>query len=269
MKRITPNTAYLRILLEGRAGSTKSRTAYSATLDPRLQPVLAIDAGGQPRSVADYRPEPTILSVESVADLTRIYNWLKKRQPANDPIAEEFELTPPYKTLIIDGFTEIQRLVIAGITGDAMKGAPDVSKERSMYNTILAQTIGIAQAYYNLPMHVIGTVLEGERQEGENGPVHYRPLLVGQSRDQLASHAEIVGRMMHIDRISGNLRKAVEPDIGADTVSVAIFKSNPRYEAKDQTGRLDDIVIDPTIGKLLDLIEGSSGVVALRDAGGR
>lgn len=254
MKKITPNTAFLRILLEGRAGSTKTRTAYSATLDERLQPVLAIDAGGQPRSIADYRPEPTILSVESVADLTTIYNWLRKRQPASDPLVKELGLTPPYKTLVIDGFTEIQRLVIAGITGDPMKGAPDVSKERAMYNTILAQTMGIAQAYYALPMHVIGTVLEGERQEGEGGPTFYRPLMVGQSREQLASYAEIVGRMMHVDRVTGPLKKALEEELTANTVSIAVFKSNPRHDAKDQTGRLDDVVVDPTIGKLLDLV---------------
>lgn len=255
MKRTTPNSTYLRILLEGRAGSTKTRTAYTATLDPRTQPVLAIDAGGQPRSIADYRPEPTIISVESVADISTIYNWLRKGQPAGDPLVKMLELTPPYNTLILDGFTEIQRLVISGITGDPMKGAPDVSKERSMYNTILAQTMGIAQAYYALPMHVIGTVLEGERQEGENGPTFYRPLLMGQSREQLASYAEIVGRMMHIDRVSGVVRKAIEGEVSADTISVAVFKSNPRHDAKDQTGRLDDIIIDPTIGKLLDLLQ--------------
>lgn len=254
MKKVTPNTAFLRILLEGPAGSTKTRTAYSATLDPRMQPVLAIDAGGQPRSIVDYRPEPSIIAVESVADISTVYNWLRKGQPASDPIVKQLELIPPYKTLVIDGFTEIQRLIIAGIMGDPMKGAPDVSKERSMYNTILAQTIGIAQAYYNLPMHVIATVLEGERQEGENGPIHYRPLLVGQSRDQLASHAEIVGRMMHIDRVVGGMKKAIEGAIDADTVSIAVFKSTPRHDAKDQTGKLDDVIIDPTIGKLLDLI---------------
>lgn len=254
MKRTIPNTAYLRILLEGRSGATKTRTAYSATLDPRAQSVLAIDAGGQPRSIADYRPEPNIISVESVADLTRIYNWLRRGQPAGDSLVREMELTPPYRTLIIDGFTEIQRLVIAGITGDAMKGAPDVSKERSMYNTILAQTMGIAQAYYSLPMHVIGTVLEGERQEGENGPTFYRPLMVGQSREQLASYAEIVGRMMHIDRVSGAVRKAIDAEVTPDTISVAVFKSNPRHDAKDQTGRLDDIIIDPTISKVMDLL---------------
>lgn len=254
MRRTTPNTALLRILLTGRSGSTKTRTAYSATFDPRLQPVLAIDAGGQPRSINDYRPTPDIITVESIADVSTVYNWLKRGQSSKDPLAIELELKPPYKTLIVDGFTEIQRLVIAGITGDAMKGAPDVSKERSMYNTILAQTMAIAQAFYGLPMHVIGTVLEGERQEGEGGPIAYRHLLVGQSRDQLSSYAEIVGRLVHVDRLTGSLKKALEADISSDTVSVAVFKSNARNEAKDQTGQLGDVLIDPTIGKILDLV---------------
>lgn len=254
MKRTTPNEAYIKMLLTGRSGSTKTRTAYSATFDPRLQPVLAIDAGGQPRSIADYQPIPDIITVEGVADISTIYNWLKKGQPVRDVLVTQLELHPPYKTIIIDGFSEIQRLIIAGITGDPMKGAPDVSKERSMYNTILAQTMAIAQAFYSLPLHIIGTVLEGERTEGEGGPTVYRPLLLGQSRDQLASYAEIVGRCVHVDRLTGSLKKALEHDINDSTISVAIFKSSARAEGKDQTGRLDDVMVDPTMMKILDCL---------------
>lgn len=255
-RRVQPNTDFLRVLFTGRSGSTKTRTAYSATLDPRTSIVLGLDCGGQPRSIVDYRPKPDLIRLESLSDVTAVYRWLAKGQP-NDAYAREFELAPPYNTLVIDGFSEIQRWIALGAAGNSGRdpGERMALVEIQHYGTILSQTLVIAEKFYALPMHVIGTVLEQERQEGENGPILNRHQLVGQARDQLSSYPEIVGRLVHVDKLTPKQRAPFESLISTDTVSVCYFKPSLRWEAKDQTGALGDAMVDVTITKILDAIE--------------
>jgi hypothetical protein len=263
MKRNEPNTEFLRVLFTGRSGSTKTRTAYTAALDERLQPVLGIDAKGQTRSIRAYRPAPDILTVESTADVTRVYNWLKRGQNPADPIARSFELNPPYKTLVVDGWSQIQQWIVRSASGNEQKAAGEQMMLTAIqdYGVIFAQTMNIVELFYSLPIHIIGTVLEQERQEGESGPTNYRHQLVGQSRDQLSSYPEIVGRLVHIERVSSSVKdhKAVRELITPETSSICFFKPSIRHEAKDQTGALGDLMVDPTMTKILDLLEADDG----------
>lgn len=266
MRPNVPNTEYLRVLLGGRSGSTKTRTAYSACLDPRFGRVLALDAKGQTRSIRKYKPVVglEIITLESVADITLAYRWLKAGQPKQDSFVVKLrlmglELHPPYQTLIADGWSEMQRWVVKGASGNSAKSAGEAlaSVQIQDYGTILAQTLTIVDQFYDLPMHVIGTVLEQERQEGEGGPINYRHQLVGQARDQLSSYPEIVGRLVHIEKVSARITQAtgIKDLITPETSSICFFKPSARHEAKDQTGALGDLMVDPTMAKIMDLIE--------------
>jgi len=255
MRRVVPNTEYLRIMFVGRSGSTKTRTAYSACMDERMGRVLGLDMGGQPRSIRTYKPQPDIIGIESLPDLSRIYAWLKAKQPRNDKIVSEFELNPPYGTVVADGWSEAQRLVVVSASGNSNTQLGDKPKpvEIQHYGTIFAQTTAILEGFYSLPMHVIGTALENERED--NNTIAFRIQMVGQSRDQAASYPEIVGRMMHIEKVSSQIRSALKHELTEDTVSVCFFKPSNKYEAKDQTGSLGEYMVDPTITKILDAIE--------------
>lgn len=267
MRPNIPNTEWLRVLLTGRSGSTKTRTAYSACLDARFGRVLGLDAKGQTRSIRNYKPKVglEIITLESVADVTKVFRWLKGGQKATDPFVAELarmglELKPPYKTLIPDGWSEIQRWVVANATQSTGKapGEPLSSADRQDYGQILAQTLKIVSDFYELPMHVIGTVLEQERQQGENGPIVFRHQLVGQARDQLSSYPEIVGRLVHIEKVSAKITQhpTIKDLITEDTSSICFFKPSNSHEAKDQTGSLGQMMVEPTMAKMLDLIEG-------------
>lgn len=262
MKRNRPNEEYLRVLFTGRSGATKTRTAYSATKDARLRPVLGIDAKGQTRSIRKYSPFPDIITVEKVKDVTRIYNWLNKGQPISDRIVDEFELDRhniPYKTCVIDSWSQIQQWIVRKTTGvdgrelDAATMMPLIQD----YGIIFVQTMFMLDQFYSLPMHIVSTVLEQEHQEKENGPINYRHQLIGQSRDQLSSFPEIVGRLVHIDRVESSIRdqKQIKDLITPQTSSICFFRPSRRHEAKDQTGSLGDVMVDPTMAKILDLIE--------------
>lgn len=246
MRRVTPNTSYVKALFTGRSGSTKTRTAYSATLDPRFQPVLAIDAWGQPRSIDDYRPRPDILSIDHIDEIYDILRWLQAGQPKNHSMVKNFDLNPPYKTVVPDGFSEIQRQLGLNLAGGG--------DQRAYYGRVLTDTLKIVEGFYRLPMHVIGTVLEQERQEGEDGPIMFRHLLVGQARDQLSSYAEVVGRLVHVEKLAPKLKTALAQYLTDESVSVCYFKPSLRHEAKDQTGKLGHMMVDPTMAKIADVL---------------
>lgn len=258
MRRVVPNTEFLRIMFVGRSGSTKTRTAYSACLDPRMGRVLGLDMRGQPRSIRNYDPQPDFIGIESLPDLSRVYAWLKGGQKPTDSLVRELELKPPYQTLVADGWSEAQRLVVVSASGNANTQVGDKPKavEIQHYGTIFAQTTAILEGFYSLPMHVIGTMLENEVNDETRG-ASYRLQLVGQSKDQAASYPEIVGRLVHIEKVPNQIKAALKADLTDETVSVCYFKPSSRYEAKDQTGALGDVMIDPTITKMLDLIEAS------------
>jgi hypothetical protein len=254
--RAYPNTEFLRVLFAGKSGSGKTRTAYSATLDPRASPVLGLDMSGQPVSIRDYRPEPDIIRMESLRDLTDAYRWLKRGQP-DDAYAKRFELHPPYKTVVPDGWSEAQRWIVLEASGNANTELGDrpIAVEIQHYNTILAQSLAVFEGFYKLPMHVVGTVLENDKTDDRTKRTSYRHQLVGQARDQLSSYATIVGRLLHVGKISPNMQEAIKDEITSDTSHVCIFKPSLYAESKDQSGALGDIMVDPSITKILDLLE--------------
>ncbi len=264
MKRVNQDNEFLRILFVGRSGSGKTRTAYSAALDPRTGPVLGLDARGQPRSIRAYNPQPDILRLEGLQDITAAYRWLKAGQPQNS-FAKQWGLNPgePYRAVVVDGWSEINRWVVLRASGNAGKDAGDdmALTEIKEYGVILAQTLSMVEMFYDLPIHVICTVLEQEYTNIRNQRTYNRLLISGQARDQIASYAEIVGRLTHIEKISAQLREALKNEIDEETTRIAIFKPSASSDNKDQTGCLGDVMVDPTIQKIMDLIEAGSSTL--------
>lgn len=258
MKRVKPETAqHLKLLFYGMPGSTKTRTAGSAALDERTSPVLFLDIGGNPLSIRDYKPGPDIIEIEALKDLNPIYDWLLKGQPENAPIVRELELRPPYKTVVVDGVTDLQRFSFATVVGNTKAGPGDLQSQTQIqhFNAVLAQMTTMARLFYKLPMHVIVTALEREHIDQTTSTASYRPLLLGQSATEVSGYAYVVARMMHIARVGSKIkRESSIAELAADTVSVALFKPTATYTAKDQYGALGASMVDPSITKMLDLI---------------
>lgn len=257
---------WLKLLLYGDPGSTKTRTAATAAQDPRTAPALLIDIGGNPISIRDYDKRPDIISIDALTDLNLIYSWLKGGQvttaefmQANKKVnfVETMQLHPPYKTLIIDGVTDLQRFSFGLVTGNDSTGPGDLPNEtkRPHFNAVLGQMVKIARMFYDLPMHVIMTALEHSDKDATTELITYRPLLLGQSASEVAGYAYVVGRLVHRTRIADKIGFA-EDAIGKTATSIALFKPSGKYVAKDQTGRLGSYMIDPSMTKIMDLAVG-------------
>lgn len=260
MKRVDPTeNPYLRILFYGVPGSTKTRTSLSAALDDRTFPCLVLEAGGNPLSIRDYERKPDIIRMEDLADYNIPFDWLYRGQPENDPFCIENELRPPYKCLVIDSITEVQRLSFEAQKGRVLPGSfPEKNTRQHFYNT-LGQMVNFAKLFYSLPMHVVMTALESRDKNEATGTINYSPLLWGQSSTEVGGYAYVVSRLVH--RASMNrvqlevLEDPSQLKEGEEVNSVALFLPSGTYIAKDQYGVLGDWMVNPTMTKILDAIE--------------
>jgi len=254
---------YLKLLLYGIAGSTKTRTAATACFDERTAPVLWLDQGGNPVSVRTYDPPPDIVRITKLDDFNPIYAWLAMGQPKDNDVPRTLGLQTetPYKTVVVDGLTGTQRLSFGVVLGSTNMGPASFppGMEFKHHGQVLQQMTNFGvQFFYNLNMHVIMTALESEKQDDRVGGFRYAPLLWGQSAGELPGQALAVARMLHIERVDNKTKMALR-DIPEKVDSVAVFLPGPNYVAKDQYGGLPGIMYNPTVTKMLNCIFAVAG----------
>lgn len=262
MKKSAIDREHLKLLIYGIPGSTKTRTAASAALDPRTAPVLMLEMGGNPVALGDFAAVPDIIHIEEMQDFNPIYTWLAKGQPASDPLVKSMDLHPPYKTIIIDQLTAIQRMAFRKITNTPI-GQPGTFLPRTEFQhfgSVLAMMINFATLFFDLPnLHVIIVTLEREEKNEATGTITYKPLLWGQSEGEVSGIAYMVMRMVMREALSGKTLRMVEDSVDKHTVSVGLLQQTGIYVAKDQYGTGLSYMADPSVGKLLDAIQASGG----------
>lgn len=245
--------SFLKLLIYGQAGSTKTRTCATACNDERTSPVLWFDIGGNPQSIRHNEVLPDIIKITKLEDFNPFYNWLVDGQPENNPVVDMFDLKPPYKSVVIDGITSVQRLSFAVVTQykEPQPGSIPPGVEIQHFNKVLAQMTWFGWLWLpELPMHVIITALEAEKTD-QYGAVYYRPLLWGQSAGEIPGMALIVARMFHESRIKGREKVALR-GYEEEVHSLAVFKPGPYYVAKDQFHGTLTYMPNPTITRILD-----------------
>lgn len=250
--------AYLRLMLYGDPGGGKSWFAASAHRDPRSGPALHLDLGGNAFSIRPWaaKDRPPVVKLTALGDINAPYDWLLKGQPADHQFVRDTGLKPGFKTVIFDGITGFQRLSFQRVTNADSKALGDMppTYEWPQYNSVLLHMTRFAAMFYSLPMHVIVTALERERED-KSGVVQAMPMLYGQSAKEVAGAAFAVIRMVPRLRLNPALRKAADEAAqrdGEEAVSVGLLKRDPTYVSKDQHGIGKSAMVNPTITDVLD-----------------
>ena len=257
----------LKCLFYGDPGSGKTRLSYSAALDERTSPILVIDAHGNPESTWDYPQENiTVVPIRKIKDLNEPYDFFSEGQPGihkfRSFLLEEFEVTevPKFKTVVLDTITDIQRYSFNEALGYvAGPGSFPKKREWEHFNKVLGQMINMATLFYGLTeigLNVIMTSHEKKKEDRNDGIERYQPLLDGQSDQEVPGKAMLVGRLMHISRLSGvQKRDTKDARKEAEESQIAVFlKPTSTYVAKEQYGAQVDFILDPSITKILDAI---------------
>jgi len=257
------------MLVYGPAGSGKTRFGGTLNLDERTAPVLFLNAVGNPVSLRDYDPQPYVVDVESLRDVSYIFNFLRTQRP-DHPFRQQLNIPEDvvFKSVVLDTLTEMHRMITCEVAGmpyefytrDLSSETPvDFSEspklEYSHWQQVLTRTLNVVSLFLRLPMHVVLIAQENRLTDEEGKEIGFEPLFQGQSRRYVPTWAEIVAHIQRrssmVETPGGTMRRR--------TISVMRFSASDKYYAKNQVSiALGKEMEQPTVTKILDLIEGKT-----------
>jgi hypothetical protein len=233
----------LNMLIYGRSGVGKTRLAASASEVPEMSPVLLIDVEGGTFSIRDVYPDVDVLRVRDWLEMQEVYNQL-------------YDGKHPYKTVILDSLTEMQKFSMMNIMIELLKDPrnsdrdPDIPSIREWGKNI-EQIRKMVRAFRDLPISTIFTALVVEDKNQKTGAIEKRPSLSGKLSGEVAGFLDIVS-YYYVKPVPITGTTPVQYDQQRLLLSTA----TEDIVAKDRSDRLPTVVQKPTMAVLLDYITG-------------
>lgn len=230
----------LNILIYGDSGTGKTTLAGSADDVPEMRNVLLVDLEGGTESLRVEYPNVDTVRVQSWKQMQSVYDDLHRGSHG-------------YNTVVVDSLTECQKFNMYTImtelvdrkTDDNKYVDPDIPSVREWGKNI-EQMRKFVRAMRDLPIHTIFTCLEQERKDDKTGATKVKPSLSGKLADEVAAFLDVV--MYYYV-------KEVPVEGGeAELRRVLLTRRTAKHTAKDRTGKLPTIIVDPTMSSLYDLM---------------
>ena len=235
---VQQRSRYMNILIYGDSGVGKTTLAGSAAECVDLSPALIIDFEGGTESLVRRYPGVDQVRVTTWDEMQKVYDELLRGNSG-------------YSTVILDSLTEIQKFNMYNIMEDLIKEKPDreidVPSMRE-WGKNLEQIRRFVRAFRDLPMNTIFTALKKDDKNERTGMVTTKPSLSGKMADEVAAFLDIVV-YYYIKNVKDN-GENLEKRLLLTTKTETII-------AKDRTGQLPQVIEDPTMQKLFDMINGS------------
>jgi hypothetical protein len=234
---------WLNVLIYALPGAGKTHFLGTAADDPRTSPVLVLDIEGGLRTLRKFKNKGNIerIVIRSMAELEDRYNKL---------FYSLSEGTFPYKTIGIDSGTELSDLDMRVIMKDAYQRNPDkvnidVPSPRE-WGIARNHMRKIVRAFRDLPCNVIMTAQLGEKQE-EGQPTQYFPGFAGKLVREVPGFFDVVGYLsVDHDPTGGPITRKMQ------------FQGTRRVLAKDRDGLFGDLLQDPTVPMMWELLHGNT-----------
>jgi hypothetical protein len=248
----------------GAPGSGKTTHFASAAKDERSSPVLWLDCGGNPESIRRSLEGITVITIESLVDMNPVYAWLFAKQPEKHEFVDlmakmDIPLLKNYKSVVFDGVTELQRLVVEEVADNKDKriGDPLNVMDQRSWGKALDKVVRFTRLMYKtLPLHIMISALEDDRMDPSGTKMRTVPWLWGQARDEVPGYALLVMRMVRVASIA----VAAERAKFQNAYSVGYIDQVDKFSAKQQYGaNLPAIMESPTVAALLNAIQLSGG----------
>jgi len=263
-KRFEETEEGLKGLIYGQPGCGKTTLLATACDDKRFGRILDLNAYGNPQALRKRPNKPDIITMERMEDFNEPYEWLANGQNPKANYAKEMQLEPPYKTIFIDSTTEVQRFIAAIINGSLNQKPGDMvgALGRQGFGQLFGTMMHWSKTMLDLtkPPHGLNVFFmchEAYKQD-EKQLFHYEPLIWGQSGLELCGYALLVMRLTVRNRTDPDI-KAMSDEVMAKSVfNVGQILATTQTYAKDQYACGVSYITNPTMSKLLDLIEQGS-----------
>lgn len=238
VERVSEVDPYINLLVYGESGIGKTRFAGSASVVEAMSPVLLVDIEGGSMTLRDTYPQVERVRVKSWEEMQALYDTLFAKNP--------------YKTIIMDSLTEIQKFSMYQIMIDLVKKGrnsgepvdPDVPGMRE-WGKNGEQIRKLVRAFRDLPCNTIFTALVNADKNPRSGKVVHRPSLPGKLQHEIAAFVDIVVYLY---------KKEVEEAGETNQVWRLLTQSTEEYIAKDRTNKLPLVVEAPTMQRVHDII---------------
>lgn len=228
---------WINLLIYGEPGAGKTYLSATAQDGEETAPILFLDVEGGVVTIRKRR-NVDVVQVRSIKKLDDVYTELEKE---GDSLS--------YKTVIIDSITELQKLDMRTVMDVEYNRNPDkVDKDVATmraWGKSGERMRKIIRAFRDLPCHTIITALLAQEKDESSNITMYFPSLPGKLRSEVPGFFDIVGLLQtDAKREAGN-------DVIVRTLQVAKTR---RVIAKDRTGALPDVVQNPSIPLMWELI---------------
>lgn len=240
IQKVSERRPHFNMMVYGDSGVGKTFLAGTSFNVPEMRRVLFIDIEGGTLTLRKDFPDIETVRVESWTAMQRLYDALRAGGHG-------------YNTIILDSLTEIQKFNMDQI----MMKLIESNDERDMdvpslreWGKNLEQIRRFVRAFRDLPLNVIFTALRREDKDRLNRPKNV-PSLSGKMAAEVAAFLDIV--------LYYSVREVDGEDGKKKSLRVLQSVATESTVAKDRSGLLPPVVVDPSMDILYDYIVRKTG----------
>jgi len=226
---------WLNCLFYGPPGAGKTYLAATAQDHPATSPVLVLDVEGGTATLR-HRPDIMVVRIKQIGDLVKVHSEILKAVESGDPDAP--------KTTVVDSLTELQKLdmndIMRALIQQHTDRDPDVPSQRE-WGKSSNHVRQIVRKFRDLPTNVIFTALDKTDVNMDTGSTRTLPNLPGKLAGEVPGFLDVVG-YLHTDIEKGKIERRLQ------------VQPTARVTAKDRLGVLGQVMVNPTIPTMWDLL---------------
>ena len=240
----------LKLIVYSPPGHGKTTLLGSAAGDLRLCPMLLIEFEAGTMSIRSkitrlaLNDLGKILPEQGQIHVVGIHRWQDFDQVYDFLLRDD----QPYRSIGLDSLSEMNYLNLQTVLGDAVvadkKHDEDVLEQRD-YLKSATQMRRLVRYFRDLPIHVFMTSGAQQGQDPRTKTQMMMLALTGKLAFEVPGLFDIVGYLAMVDQEDGTTERWL------------FTQPTGRFDAKDRTegGLLGEYVADPTLPKILDIIE--------------
>lgn len=282
-------TEWLNLLIYGPFGTGKTVLAATAQLCNETQNVFYADTEGGAKSIKDFDIDVDVFRINTFAKFSRLYDFAKNHARLRDLLETQDVASPEYmdtynnlrrleawvheipdadaldkvkvptlyRTIVVDSLTEVQKYCMYDILGIDINTATltqeNKQPEFKQWGINAEKMRLLVRAFRDIPMHTIFCCLDQTVKDEKDGSVTIKPSLPGKLADEACGFLDIVGYI--------HTREETSPEGKKYTRRVLQVQPAGKYNAKSRYQALGSYIEEPTIGKIVELINGRKRII--------